>query len=131
MLKIPDLRAHLVAAVPELARDPERFIVMASGGRVVNTGTLSLSFEYAYTAKLFAKGRQKIARKVGEEAIEVVVAAMSETPERLADESADVLYHLLVLWAEAGVHPHDVWEKLAAREGVSGIAEKQARGKII
>lgn len=53
MLKIPDLRAHLVAAVPELARDPERFIVMASGGRVVNTGTLSLSFEYAYTAKLF------------------------------------------------------------------------------
>ncbi|MFO1129129.1 MAG: phosphoribosyl-ATP diphosphatase [Rhodospirillales bacterium] len=85
----------------------------------------------SYTAKLFAKGRQKIARKVGEEAIEVVVAAMTETPERLADESADVLYHLLVLWAEAGVQPHDVWEKLAAREGVSGIAEKQARGKII
>ena len=53
MLKIPDLRAHLVAAVPELSRDPERLIVMASGGRVVNTGTLSLSFEYAYTAKLF------------------------------------------------------------------------------
>ena len=53
MLKIPDLRNHLVAAVPELARDPERFIVMASGGRVVNTGTLSLSFEYSYTAKLF------------------------------------------------------------------------------
>ena len=53
MLKIPDLRNHLVAAVPELSRDPERLIVMASGGRVVNTGTLSLSFEYAYTAKLF------------------------------------------------------------------------------
>lgn len=53
MLKIPDLRAHLVRAVPELARDPERFIVMASGGRVVNTGTLGLSFEYAYTARLF------------------------------------------------------------------------------
>lgn len=53
MLKIPDLRAHLVAAVPELARDPERLIVMASGGRVVASGTLALSFEYAYTAKLF------------------------------------------------------------------------------
>lgn len=54
MLKIPDLRAHLSAAVPALARDPEKFIVLASGGRVVNTGTLALSFEYAYTVKLFA-----------------------------------------------------------------------------
>jgi phosphoribosyl-ATP pyrophosphohydrolase len=85
----------------------------------------------SYTAKLFAKGRQKIARKVGEEAIEVVVAAMTETPERLADESADVLYHLLVLWAEAGVQPGEVWAKLAARESVSGLAEKEARGKSV
>ena len=61
--------------------------------------------------------------------IEVVVAAISETPERLADESADVLYHLLVLWAEAGLQPDAVWAKLAAREGVSGLAEKRARGK--
>ncbi|MFO1152344.1 MAG: phosphoribosyl-ATP diphosphatase [Rhodospirillales bacterium] len=85
--------------------------------------------EQSYTARLFAKGRQKIARKVGEEAIEVVVAAISETPERLADESADVLYHLLVLWAEAGLQPDAVWAKLAAREGISGLAEKKARSK--
>lgn len=85
----------------------------------------------SYTARLFAKGRQKIARKVGEEAIEVVVAAITETPERLADESADVLYHLLVLWADAGVQPAEVWAKLAAREGVSGLVEKKARGDTL
>lgn len=53
MLKLPHLRNHLAKAVPELARDPERFIVMATGGRIVNTGTGALSYEYAYTAQLF------------------------------------------------------------------------------
>ena len=53
MLKLADLRAHLTAAVPELARDPERLIVMAGAGRIIKTGTLALSFEYAYTARLF------------------------------------------------------------------------------
>jgi phosphoribosyl-ATP pyrophosphohydrolase len=83
----------------------------------------------SYTAKLFGKGRQKIARKVGEEAIEVIVAAMTEGRERVAEESADVLYHLLVLWADTGVTPEEVWRALAAREGISGIAEKQGRSK--
>lgn len=81
----------------------------------------------SYTAKLFAKGRHKIARKVGEEAIEVIVAAIDETPDHLTAESADVLYHLLVLWADVGIKPHDVWAALAAREGMSGIAEKLSR----
>ncbi|QNT69376.1 phosphoribosyl-ATP diphosphatase [Defluviicoccus vanus] len=81
----------------------------------------------SYTAKLLNKGRHKIARKVGEEAIEVIVAAIDETPEHVAAESADVLYHLLVLWADVGVRPRDVWAALAAREGMSGIAEKAAR----
>ena len=79
--------------------------------------------ETSHTARLFTKGRAKIARKVGEEAVETVVAALAETPERVAQESADLLYHLLVLWAETGVAPADVWAELERREGLSGIAE--------
>ncbi len=81
----------------------------------------------SYTAKLFAKGRGKIAQKLGEEAVEAIVAALAESPERLAGESADLLYHLLVLWAECGVKPEDVWAELERRQGTSGIAEKKAR----
>ena len=81
----------------------------------------------SYTARLFAKGRAKIAKKTGEEAIEVVVAALAEGRQELAAESADLLYHLLVLWASAGIKPRDVWAQLAKREGVSGLTEKAAR----
>jgi phosphoribosyl-ATP pyrophosphohydrolase len=83
----------------------------------------------SYTARLFADGRASIARKTGEEALEVVIAALSEGKEKLAAESADLLYHLLVLWADAGVKPNDVWTELARREGVSGLAEKAARSR--
>lgn len=82
--------------------------------------------EASYTARLFAAGRPKIARKVGEEAVEVVVAALAQK-DKIAAESADLLYHLLVLWAEAGLRPAEVWAELARREGVSGIAEKASR----
>ena len=81
----------------------------------------------SYTARLFAKGRAKIAKKTGEEAVEVVVAALAEGRQELAAESADLLYHLLVLWASAGIKPRDVWAQLAKREGVSGLTEKAAR----
>lgn len=81
----------------------------------------------SYTARLFAKGRAKIAKKTGEEAVEVVVAALAEGRQELAAESADLLYHLLVLWASAGIKPRDVWTQLAKREGVSGLTEKAAR----
>lgn len=81
----------------------------------------------SYTARLFAKGRAKIAKKTGEEAVEVVVAALAEGRQELAAESADLLYHLLVLWASAGIKPRDVWVQLAKREGVSGLTEKAAR----
>lgn len=81
----------------------------------------------SYTAKLFAKGRKKIAQKVGEEGLETAIAAVSETPAAIAAESADLLYHLLVLWADAGVDPAEVWAELARRQGISGIAEKNSR----
>ena len=81
----------------------------------------------SYTAKLFQRGRAKIAQKVGEEAVEAVIEAMRGDRDKLAQESADLLYHLLVLWADAGLNPAEVWQVLAAREGVSGIAEKAKR----
>ena len=85
--------------------------------------------ETSYTAKLFAKGRKKIAQKVGEEAVETALAALAEGPAGVASESADLLYHLLVLWAEMGVSPDDVWAELNRRAGVSGIDEKNSRKK--
>lgn len=81
----------------------------------------------SYTASLFAGGRRHIAGKVAEESAETVAAALNESDDRLVSESADLLYHLLVLWAERGVRPEAVWAELARREGVSGLAEKAAR----
>jgi phosphoribosyl-ATP pyrophosphohydrolase len=83
----------------------------------------------SYTARLLGQGRAKIARKTGEEAIEVIIAALAGEREQLTKESADLLYHLLVLWADAGLAPDDVWRELARREGVSGLAEKASRGE--
>ena len=74
----------------------------------------------SYTASLFAKGRPKIAQKVGEEAVELVIEAVRDDKPRLVAESADLLYHLMVLWADAGIAPAEVWSELARREGVSG-----------
>jgi len=85
--------------------------------------------ETSYTAKLFHRGRAKIAQKLGEEAVETVIEAIGGDRDRLAEESADLLYHLLVLWADAGLKPEDVYAVLAAREGVGVIAEKASRKK--
>ena len=85
------------------------------------------NLEDSYTASLLHKGTGKIAEKVGEEAVETIIAALKEGPEALAAESADLLYHLCVLWADAGVKPEDIWAKLAEREGVSGLTEKANR----
>ena len=81
----------------------------------------------SYTAKLMARGLDKMCEKVGEEAFEVVVAALRQGPERVTEESADLLYHLLVLWAETGVEPKDVWAVMEARRGTSGLTEKKSR----
>ncbi len=83
----------------------------------------------SHTARLFAKGRGKIAKKTGEEAIEVIVAALHQTPDRVVSESADLLYHLMVLWAEQGITPAEVFAELESRVGVSGIEEKKSRPK--
>jgi phosphoribosyl-ATP pyrophosphohydrolase len=81
----------------------------------------------SYTAKLLAAGVEKCAKKFGEEATETVIAAIQRDKSELAKESADVLYHLLVLWAASGVTPDDVYAVLKAREAQSGLDEKAAR----
>src|SRR3974377_2388487 len=84
----------------------------------------------SYPARPFARGRIKIAKKRGEEAVETVIEGVGENPAALVGESADLLYHLLVLWAAAGVSPADVAAELARREGISGIAEKRTRDNL-
>lgn len=83
----------------------------------------------SYTAKLFSRGRARIAQKVGEEAVETVIAAATNDTAHIVSESADLLYHLLVLWADADIRPEQVWQTLEAREGISGIVEKNSRTK--
>ena len=81
----------------------------------------------SYTARLLAGGPTLAAKKFGEEAVEAVLAAAQGDPDALAAESADVIYHWLVLLAASGVSLDDVAAKLEAREGTSGLDEKAAR----
>ena len=90
---------------------------------------LSASPETSYVAKLNAKGLAKIAQKVGEEAVETVIAAMSGTREDLIGESADLLMHLIVLLRKQGVSLAEVMAELDRREGVSGLEEKASRSE--
>lgn len=76
------------------------------------------------TARLFQRGPSKMAKKLAEEAIEVVIDAVNGDSEAVVRESADLLYNLTVLWASAGVRPEDVWREMARREDMLGIAEK-------
>lgn len=79
------------------------------------------------TAKLLAAGRSKIAQKVGEEAVEVAIDAARDDRQAVICESADLIYHLVVLWAEMGIAPSDVWAEMAMREKSQGIAEKRPK----
>lgn len=76
------------------------------------------------TARLFQRGRAKMAKKLAEEAIEVAIDSISGHSEAVVRESADLLYNLAVLWAAAGVEPADVWQEMEQREHLLGIAEK-------
>lgn len=83
----------------------------------------------SYTAKLLADGPERCAKKFGEEAVEAVIAAAAGKPAEVITESADALYHLMVLWAACGVEPEQVWQTLASREGRSGLEEKASRNR--
>jgi phosphoribosyl-ATP pyrophosphohydrolase len=76
------------------------------------------------TARLLRQGRAKMAKKLAEEAVEVVIDAMHGQPEAVVRESADLIYNLVVLWVAAGIHPDQVWDEMKRRERLFGIAEK-------
>lgn len=82
----------------------------------------------SYVARLTAQGRAKIAQKLGEEAVETVIAAIGGNKAEIASEAADLVFHLIVLLADAGLTLDDVRTELARRQGVSGLDEKASRG---
>lgn len=91
---------------------------------------LTGNVETSHSARLLARGTAKVAQKLGEEAVETVIEAMAGNRAALVCESADLLYHLIVVWVDAGIRPEQVWAELVRREGISGIAEKAARQNL-
>lgn len=81
----------------------------------------------SHSARLLARGTAKVAQKLGEEAVECVIEAATGNRNATVLESADLLYHLMVVWVDAGIRPQEVWAELARRQGISGIAEKASR----
>ena len=86
---------------------------------------------HSHSARLLSRGTAKVAQKFGEEAVECLIEAVAGNRAALIGESADVLYHLLVMWVAAGVEPADVWAELHRREGVSGVMEKALRTRAL
>jgi phosphoribosyl-ATP pyrophosphohydrolase len=83
------------------------------------------------TARLLRSGRSKMAKKLAEEAVEVVIDAMHGDRGAVIKESADLIYNLVVLWIAAGIRPEDVWKEMDRRERLLGIAEKVPKKKIL
>jgi phosphoribosyl-ATP pyrophosphohydrolase len=114
----PELRRFQTAAMTTHPID--RLFALIASRKTADPNT-------SYTAKLLAKGRLKCAKKLGEEAIETCLAAVGEDRAALTNESADLLYHLLVLWTACDLTPDEVYAALALREARSGLEEKAAR----
>jgi len=83
----------------------------------------------SHSARLLSRGRKKIAQKFGEEAVECLIEAVAGKQSELVSESADVLYHLIVMWVDAGVMPEQIWQELQRREAMSGVEEKASRSQ--
>ena len=83
--------------------------------------------EASYVARTFARGREHVAKKVGEEGVEVALAGALGDRKGVVSESADLLFHLLILWSDTGVQPADVFDELSKRRGVSGLAREAGK----
>ncbi len=119
------LRPSIAASDSGAAAVLERLLCVIEQRRVQGDATNS------HSAKLLARGTPKVAQKLGEEAVELVIEAVARNREATVSESADLIYHLLVLWVDAGITPDEVWLELCRREGISGIAEKASRPKAV
>ncbi len=127
------LRAERATLTPlrEAMDVPSTSAVMESLHRTVLVRQATGNVAASHSARLLARGTAKVAQKLGEEAVELVIEATLGNRRAAVLESADVLYHLVVLWVDQGIAPEEVWGELGRREGISGIAEKAARPKGI
>jgi phosphoribosyl-ATP pyrophosphohydrolase len=123
----------LVSAVNTLATGFDYFQAMGDSIERLYQAVLAakdLDPAVSRTAKLFQRGPAKMAKKLAEEAIEVVIDAVNGNSGAVVRESADLLYNLTVLWASAGVRPEDVWREMERREHLLGIAEKMPKSAV-
>ena len=114
---------------PEAAADSEAAVLDRLHAVVVQRRTADPA--HSHSARLLSRGAAKVAQKFGEEAVECLIEAVAGNAAALVSESADVLYHLIVMWVAAGVTPDQVWAELIRREGVSGVSEKASRGSTV
>jgi phosphoribosyl-ATP pyrophosphohydrolase len=119
---------HLIPLEPPAAGDAT---VLDRLWETVESRRLAGDAATSHSARLLARGTAKVAQKLGEEAVECVIEATLGHRQETILESADLLYHLMVVWVDAGIRPEEVWTELRRREGISGIAEKAARPKGI
>ena len=118
------------AALPDVEADrPDATVLDRLWGVVLSRRAADPAL--SHSARLLSRGTAKVAQKFGEEAVECLIEAVAGNREALVAESADVLYHLLVLWVDGGIRPGEVWNELQMREGVSGVAEKAARARLL
>ena len=140
-MKTVKVKPVAVAKAAKSAKRPPPVFVPVAGAAsaavlerlwaVIDSRRLSSNAANSHSARLLARGTPKVAQKLGEEAVELVIEAVAGNRAAIISESADVLYHLLVLWVDAGVEPAEVWAELHRREGISGIAEKASRPKAL
>jgi phosphoribosyl-ATP pyrophosphohydrolase len=110
---------------PPLALGPSAAVLDRLWSVIVSRRTADPAV--SHSARLLSRGTAKVAQKLGEEAVECLIEAVLGNRDAVIAESADVLYHLMVLWVATDVAPEEVWAELKRREGVSGIAEKASR----
>lgn len=117
-------RAHLLPYTPPEDGDAR---VLDRLWATIETRRVSGDTTISHSARLLGRGTPKVAQKLGEEAVELVIEAVAHNNSAIVSESADLLYHLMLLLVDAGIRPDEVWAELRRREGISGIVEKASR----
>jgi len=117
-------RAHLLPYAPPEDGDAR---VLDRLWATIETRRVSGDVTHSHSARLLARGTPKVAQKLGEEAVELVIEAVTHNHAAIISESADVLYHLMLLLVDAGIRPDEIWAELRRRENMSGLVEKASR----
>nr|WP_235961765.1 phosphoribosyl-ATP diphosphatase [Falsiroseomonas selenitidurans] len=131
MLRAPRALSAGASALQPYAVDGAEATVLDTLWQTVESRRQAGDTATSHSARLLSRGTPKVAQKLGEEAVECVIEATLGNRQATVLESADLLYHLVVVWVDAGIAPAEVWAELARRQGISGIAEKAARPKAL